>query len=958
MVRVVKGIAIAGIALLLTGARSPDAFFGGTIAPSHASAEAVAVDAPAHNYAPELPRFKVEIPDLKTEGRTIHVAAGGDLQRAIDEAKGGDRIELEPRATYEGPFRLKAKDGDQWIVITSSAAPPRPGRHVQPSDAARMPKLVSSADFVVSADPGAHHYRFVALEFAPKTGSFVNTLIQLGDNGTSPDMVPHHLIVDRCYVHGDARIGGRRGIALNAANAAVIDSYLSDFKEVGADSQAVSGWSGPGPFRIAGNYLEAAGENIMFGGADPKIPDLVPADIEIVHNHLAKPLGWKKGHATFEGVEWTVKNLFELKNARRVLVDGNLLEHNWPQAQNGFAILFTVRNQDGGAPWSTIEDVTFTNNLVRHVAAGINMLGRDDNNPSQQARRIAVRNNLFLDVGGEWGNGRLFQLLDGTSGVTFDHNTGFQTGSILFGGDHAPHTGFVFQNNVVTFTEYGITGSGTGEGTGTLTRYFPGATFRRNVIVGGTAGRYPADNFFPASLQDAGLTIPREGNFRLALARPYSGAATDGRDPGADVDAVAKALDGLDSAGLRPRATRADAVGAMGALDWWPGHRLVFWLSLALLAYIYLGYPVIAGLRAMLLPKPRRRAPIEPSVSIIVIVHNEADRIAARIENLLALDYPRDRLEIVIGSDGSTDDTVERALRYEAQGVRVRAFREHRGKPAIVNALVPVVRGEIVVFADARQRFDAGTVRALVANFADPAVGAASGELVVTADSGTAAAGQGTAFYWRYEKFIRSTEGRADSTVGATGAIYSIRRALFETIPEDTLLDDVLIPLRIVRRGYRVVFEPDARAHDSASATARQEFVRKTRTIAGMFQLLARETWLLNPFGNRLWFETVSHKVLRLALPMLHASLLVSNVALADAGFYGLLLAGQVIFYAAALVGATRRQARRRSIVFTAPCAMCLLIWATIVGFVRFITHRQQVTWERVPAPAGTGVVS
>jgi cellulose synthase/poly-beta-1,6-N-acetylglucosamine synthase-like glycosyltransferase len=356
--------------------------------------------------------------------------------------------------------------------------------------------------------------------------------------------------------------------------------------------------------------------------------------------------------------------------------------------------------------------------------------------------------------------------------------------------------------------------------------------------------------------------------------------------------------------------------------------------------------------------KPRRRAPIEPTVSIIVIAHNEADRIAPRIENLLALDYPRDRLEIVIGSDGSTDDTVQRARRYGDRGVIVRAFREHRGKPAIVNALVPIVRGEIVIFADARQRFDAGTVRALVANFADAQVGAASGELLLTAEGGTAAAGHGTAFYWRYEKFIRSTEGRVDSTIGATGAIYAIRRELFETIPEDTLLDDVLIPLRIVRRGYRVVFEPEARAHDTASATARQEFVRKTRTIAGTFQLLSREAWLLNPVSNRLWFETVSHKVLRLALPMLHAAFLVSTAALADAGLYGLMLAGQVMFYAAALIGATQRQTQRRSIVFTAPCAMCLLIWATIVGFVRFITHRQQVTWERVPAPARRDVAA
>src|SRR5436309_11934897 len=288
MVEPVKALAVAAAAVLLTIA-------------------AVATE----QNAPQPPRALVEIPPLKTTGRTIRVTAGGNLQKALDEAMGGDRIELDPRATYEGPFHLKAKDGDQWTVITSSGELPKPGRHVQPSHTALMPKLISTGDFVVATDPGAHHYRFVGIEFAPKAGSFVGTLIQLGDREASADAVPHHLIVDRCYVHGDARIGGRRGIALNARDAAVIDSYVSDFKEVGADSQAIGGWNGPGPLKIANNYLEAAGENIMFGGADPKIPDLVPSDIEIVHNHLAKPLRWRKGDPSFEGVEWTVKNLFE-----------------------------------------------------------------------------------------------------------------------------------------------------------------------------------------------------------------------------------------------------------------------------------------------------------------------------------------------------------------------------------------------------------------------------------------------------------------------------------------------------------------------------------------------------------------------------------------------------------------------------------------------------------------------
>jgi biofilm PGA synthesis N-glycosyltransferase PgaC len=390
----------------------------------------------------------------------------------------------------------------------------------------------------------------------------------------------------------------------------------------------------------------------------------------------------------------------------------------------------------------------------------------------------------------------------------------------------------------------------------------------------------------------------------------------------------------------------------MPLLDWRPSAGAFFWMSLVLLVYVYGGYPIIAAVRARLSAKPRRRAPIEPTVSIVVIAHNEAERIGGRVENLLALDYPRHKLQIVIGSDGSTDDTVERARRYERFGVTVRAFQQHRGKPAVVNALVPLVRSEIVVFADARQRFERQTVRQLVANFADSHVGAASGELVITASDGTAPAGHGAALYWRYEKAIRSAEGLVDSTIGATGAIYAIRRALFEPIPEDTLLDDVLIPLRVVRRGYRVVFEPEARAYDGASSTALQEFVRKTRTIAGMFQLMAREGWLLNPLENRLWFETISHKVLRVALPMFHVSVLASNIVLADSAFFGMTLALQVMFYAAAIVGLIQRDARRRVMVFSAPCAMCLLLWATIVGFYRFITHRQQVTWERVPAPA------
>jgi cellulose synthase/poly-beta-1,6-N-acetylglucosamine synthase-like glycosyltransferase len=383
------------------------------------------------------------------------------------------------------------------------------------------------------------------------------------------------------------------------------------------------------------------------------------------------------------------------------------------------------------------------------------------------------------------------------------------------------------------------------------------------------------------------------------------------------------------------------------------GGGILFWTALALLMYVYAGYPAIAAVRARLRRALPHRGAVRPTVSILVVAYNEEDRIEARIENLLALDYPRDRVEIVIGSDGSTDATVDRARRYERFGVRVHAFPDRRGKPAVLDDLVPRLRGEIVMFADARQRFEASTLRALVENFADPTVGAASGELIIDAPAEGAPAGQGAAFYWRYEKFIRSAESRCDSTVGATGAIYAIRRSLFEPIPADTLLDDVLIPLRIVRRGYRVVFDPAARAYDRASSTARQEFARKARTIAGNFQLFARERWLFDPRCNRLWFATMSHKALRLAIPLLHVAVLVGNALAAHVPPYGWLLAAQLAFYTAAALGCLQRRAGHRPFIgFTIPYSLCLLCWSTVAGFYRFFTDRQPVTWERTPAPA------
>ena len=908
---------------------------------------AISVALAQSSRGPEAPRTSVVVGDLPVPARTVHVPAGRSLQAAIDAARPGDVITLDPGATYRGPFRLPRVDGSGWIVITSSRAAadlPPAGERVQPRHWARMPKLISASAPVIDAEAGAHHYRLIGLEIAPVAGNYVRTLIDLGSDASELSAVPDSIVIDRCYLHGDPQRGARRGIALNARNVAVVDSHFADFKEVGADSQAIAGWNGPGPFRIANNYLEGAGENVMFGGADPRIDNLVPSDIEVVGNVFAKPLAWKASDPRFNGVAWTVKNLFELKNARRVVIAGNLFEYNWPEAQNGFAILFTVRNQDGRAPWSVVEDVMFRDNVVRHVAGGINILGHDDNHPSRQTSRIAIVNNVFADVGGHWGHGRLFQLLDGTRDVVIDHNTAFQTGSILFGGDHRPHLGFVFRNNIVLSGTTGIYGSNTGQGAATLARYFPDAVVRRNLFVGGTRERFPDDNFFPSGIADVGAAPAAPGDAFSRVAPQYAGVATDGRDPGARL-ASQVSLTRVD----QPQSASAGAP-VDGGLELPRLSAVVFWMALVILGYVCVGYPVLARVRATLRPRTRLRAPIEPTVTIIVSAHNEGERVERRLRNLLSLDYPADRLQIILASDGSTDDTVERARAFESEGVVVAEFTNWRGKPALLNTLVPRASGEIVVFADARQRFDRMALRALVANFADPGVGVVSGHLIMTAGTDAEIGGEGAAMYWHYEKLIRSTESKGGSTVGATGAIYAIRRSLFEPIPLDTILDDVLIPVRIARRGYQVVFESAAKAFDVAPPTAHGELVRKARTIGGTFQLFARERWLLNPRVNPLWFETVSHKALRLTLPVLLAALFVSNLALLDWWPYQVTMAGQITFYAAAIAGCGQR-ARCRLLMLKLPYTMCLLAWATVVGFVRFVTAHQQVTWDRITSP-------
>jgi cellulose synthase/poly-beta-1,6-N-acetylglucosamine synthase-like glycosyltransferase len=369
--------------------------------------------------------------------------------------------------------------------------------------------------------------------------------------------------------------------------------------------------------------------------------------------------------------------------------------------------------------------------------------------------------------------------------------------------------------------------------------------------------------------------------------------------------------------------------------------KTIFWLSVLVIGYVYAGYPLLLAAWAFLRPRPvRRQIPDDPPpVSLIIAARNEGARLAAKLENLASLDYPRDRLQVIVVSDGSTDEThdvLERARAW-VEAVEVPAG----GKSAAVNAGVQRARHEILVFADARQAFAPDAVRHLVANFTDPDVGGVSGELVLDcehADTGPGAAaqdlspagsssiGEGVGLYWRYEKWLRRHESAVGSTLGATGAIYAMRRSLWRSLPPETLLDDVLAPMRAVLARRRIVFEPNARAFDRVAPDAATESRRKSRTLAGNYQLLWLEPRLLLPFVNPMWFQFVSHKLGRLVVPYALVLSFVSSAILARHGaVYTIAFAAQMGFYLLAAYGAVlaRRSERvRRSGHVTAPAAV------------------------------------
>jgi biofilm PGA synthesis N-glycosyltransferase PgaC len=373
--------------------------------------------------------------------------------------------------------------------------------------------------------------------------------------------------------------------------------------------------------------------------------------------------------------------------------------------------------------------------------------------------------------------------------------------------------------------------------------------------------------------------------------------------------------------------------------------KWIFWSSVALIAYTYAGYMGWLWLRSLWRARLVRRAHYSPSVSIMMVVRNEEQVLEQKLQNLLALDYPTENVQLIIVSDGSTDGS-EAVLRTHAENPRITGVLNQlpRGKASGLNDAVQLAQGDIVVFTDARQKIELDAVRLLLENFADPEVGCVSGELMLgDPASGETTAGMG--LYWKIEKKVRELESASGSVVGATGALYAVRRELLVRVPAETILDDVYIPMHVARQGSRVVFDPRARAWDLPGQGREREFSRKVRTLSGNYQLLQLAPWLLGR-ENPLRFEFISHKLLRLVAAFALLGVLVSSMFLHGAIYRDTLIL-QIGFYSLSLLGLLQIRLGPLTRITDAAFTFVALNLAALFASANFITGRRSV-WEPV----------
>ena len=526
--------------------------------PPAATTAAIAIDTPS------LPTVYLDTTYAPGTGTTISVPAGGNLQNAINAAQSGDTIELAAGATFTGNFTLPNKvGGDAWITIRTStpdAQLPAPGTRITPAQAGLMAKIAApNGAAALATQNGAHNYRIIGIEFTTSAGvGTTNGIITLGSGTQTAAQTPRDIILDRVYVHGgSATQQVQNGLRLNSARTAVIDSYFDTIQSTAFEGHCIGGFNGPGPFKIVNNTFNGGTIPVIFGGAVPSVPNLIPSDMEIRGNHFTRPLSWRPGDPSYGGTEWYVKNLFELKNGQRVLFEGNLLEHNWPHVgstpdgspQAGYAILLTVRDESNQAEWTTVSDITVVNNVVRKSNVGISLYGAE----GIGTHRVKIENNLFDDIGLNWGNNDrsgLFAQVQTVGDLIINHNTIINDGDIIFA--NGLETGdLVFNNNIVNHNaartinpNRGINGNGTAPGLVTLNAKFVEYDVTNNVMANATNPNLPAGNFFPANFAAVGFTNLATRDYGLAPSSAYNDAGTDGLDIGADFGTLGVATGG------------------------------------------------------------------------------------------------------------------------------------------------------------------------------------------------------------------------------------------------------------------------------------------------------------------------------------------------------------------------------------------------------------------------------
>lgn len=495
---------------------------------------------------PALPNAFVDVTWKSPTGATINVSSGGNLQQALNSAKPGDEIVLASGATFTGNFTLPAKSGSGWILVRSAGSIPGQGKRLTTSNSSGLAKIQTSNVLpAIQTDPGAKGWRFVGIEFtAASSVTAMTAILSLGDGGSAQNTlakVPQNLVFDRVWVHGHANLNLRRCIALNSASTAIINSTIDQCHDKGFDSQAIWGWNGPGPFLIENNYLEGSSENVGFGGGTPQIPNLVPSDIIIRRNHIAKPASWKNA-------AWLIKNLIEFKNGRRILIEENLIEGNWQQGQAGYAIQLTPRSEGGACKsWCVIEDLTFRWNHVRRTGSGMNLSGRADPDLVKPSTRFLFENNLWdeINTGIYTAQGRIWLLQsNGLSDVTFSHNTAFGTDmTILF----CDKLGSVeIEDNILSSAPgYGLWGcNGKPSGVPSISEHVQTWSYLRNITINVPATQQPTGNFY-TSLSGVGFVNAGSRNWALSSNSPYKGQGAGGSDPGVDYTGLMSRLSGV-----------------------------------------------------------------------------------------------------------------------------------------------------------------------------------------------------------------------------------------------------------------------------------------------------------------------------------------------------------------------------------------------------------------------------